>query len=62
MISADPGKPLALGRTADIYQWENGRLLKLFHDWFDLDDILFEQKWRSKSTHPVCRCLQSVKS
>jgi hypothetical protein len=44
MISADLGKPLARGRTADIYQWENGRVLKLFHEWFDLADILFEQK------------------
>jgi uncharacterized protein (TIGR02172 family) len=26
-------KPIALGRTAEIYAWEEGQVLKLFHDW-----------------------------
>ncbi len=27
------GKPIAYGRTAEIYAWEDGRVLKLFYDW-----------------------------
>jgi hypothetical protein len=27
------GQPIAKGRTAEIYAWENGRILKLFLDW-----------------------------
>jgi tRNA A-37 threonylcarbamoyl transferase component Bud32 len=44
MISADLGKPLACGRTADIYAWEDGCVLKLFHNWFDIENIRFEQR------------------
>ncbi len=43
-MNKDLGKPLALGRTAEIYAWEEGRVLKLFFDWFELGDIEFEQK------------------
>jgi aminoglycoside phosphotransferase (APT) family kinase protein len=39
----DLGKPIARGRTADVYNWQDGEVLKLFHDWFDLEDIQFEQ-------------------
>jgi hypothetical protein len=38
------GKPLALGRTAEIFAWEEGKVIKLFFDWFELGDIQFEQK------------------
>jgi uncharacterized protein (TIGR02172 family) len=27
------GKPIALGRTAEIYAWDEGHVLKLFRDW-----------------------------
>jgi len=27
------GKPIATGRTAEIYAWEDGQVLKLFRDW-----------------------------
>ena len=27
------GKPFGLGRTAEVYAWGNGHVLKLFHDW-----------------------------
>jgi|GEM_PF-4953804 len=30
-----PGKPAALGRTAELDVWEGGQMLKLFFDWFD---------------------------
>jgi Ser/Thr protein kinase RdoA (MazF antagonist) len=38
------GKPIAFGRTAEIYAWEDDRVLKLFYDWFELDNIEFEQQ------------------
>ncbi len=38
------GQPLALGRTAELYAWENGQVLKLFYNWFDLENIRFEQR------------------
>ncbi len=44
MISTDLGKPIAIGRTAEIYSWNDGWVLKLFHNWFELEDIKFEQK------------------
>lgn len=38
------GQPFALGRTAELYAWVNGQVLKLYHNWFDLEDIQFEQR------------------
>lgn len=37
-----PGELLARGRTADIHAWRDGLIIKLYHDWFDLDSIEFE--------------------
>ena len=34
--------PIAHGRTADIYDWGEGYILKLFHNWFELEDIEYE--------------------
>jgi len=36
--------PLARGRTADVYEWDDGHILKLFHGWFSLEDIKYELK------------------
>lgn len=36
------GKFLAAGRTADIYEWEAGYVLKLFHEWMPVEDIEYE--------------------
>lgn len=36
------GQPIARGRTADIYAWETGYVLKLFRGGFDLEDIKYE--------------------
>jgi Ser/Thr protein kinase RdoA (MazF antagonist) len=36
------GKFLAAGRTADIYEWETGYVLKLFHTWMPVEDIEYE--------------------
>jgi Ser/Thr protein kinase RdoA (MazF antagonist) len=46
------GRPLSHGRTADVYAWQEGQVLKLFHDWFDLDSIQYEQR--------IGRALQSA--
>ena len=37
-------KPIAFGYTAKIYAWDEGRVLKLFHNWFELQSIEFEQR------------------
>jgi Ser/Thr protein kinase RdoA (MazF antagonist) len=44
MIIKDLGKPLAVGRTAELFPWQGGWVLKLFHNWFELENILFEQR------------------
>lgn len=36
------GKPIAYGRTAEIYEWHNEQVLKLFYGWFELEDIEYE--------------------
>lgn len=36
--------PLAHGRTADVYAWGDGYVLKLFHDWFPLEDVEYEYR------------------
>jgi uncharacterized protein (TIGR02172 family) len=41
-ISLD--KPIAHGRTADVYDWDDGHVLKLFHNWFELENIEYELK------------------
>jgi uncharacterized protein (TIGR02172 family) len=38
----DLGKPIAYGRTAEIYAWENGQILKLFYDWFPSTAVEYE--------------------
>ena len=43
-MNQDIGQPIALGRTAEIYAWGNGQILKLFFDWFELENIEFEQR------------------
>ena len=38
------GKPIALGRTAEIYAWQGSQVLKLFFDWYGLENIKYEQR------------------
>jgi len=33
---------IASGRTAEIYAWQEGQVLKLFYDWFKLENIEYE--------------------
>jgi len=37
-------QPIAKGNTADVYAWEDGDVLKLFHNWFALEDVEYEFK------------------
>ena len=39
-----PDQPIARGRTADVYDWDEGHILKLFNDWFPLRDVEYELK------------------
>ena len=43
-MNRELGQPIALGRTAEIYAWDEGWVLKLFYAWFSLEDIQFEQR------------------
>jgi aminoglycoside phosphotransferase (APT) family kinase protein len=36
------GQPIAQGRTAEIYAWHEGWILKLFYEWFGADSIEYE--------------------
>lgn len=41
-IVLDP--PIAQGRTADVFAWEDGFVLKLFHPWFPSEDVEYEYR------------------
>lgn len=41
-MNGNLGKPIAYGRTAEIYAWQDGQVLKLFYDWFELESISYE--------------------
>ncbi len=38
------GAPIAYGRTAEIYAWDEGQVLKLYHDWFPRKSIQYEAR------------------
>jgi Ser/Thr protein kinase RdoA (MazF antagonist) len=38
------GNPIAYGRTAEIYNWGETQVLKLFYDWVGLGAVQFEQR------------------
>lgn len=44
MKNISPDQPLARGRTADVYDWDESHVLKLFHHRFELEDIEHEQQ------------------
>lgn len=37
-------RPIARGRTADIFNWDDRHILKLFHNWFSREDIEYEHR------------------
>lgn len=41
-MGGELGLPIAHGRTAEIYAWQEGYVLKLFYDWFELEKIEYE--------------------
>ena len=41
---SDLGQPIALGRTAEVYAWGEGQVLKLYHDWFPSSAVDFEAR------------------
>ncbi len=43
-MTTDLGQPIAYGRTAEIYAWTGGKLLKLFYGWFDPESIDYEAR------------------
>lgn len=42
MSTTSLGDPIALGRTAEIYAWEEDQILKLFRHWFPADGVEYE--------------------
>ena len=42
MIDLSIEKPIAQGRTADIYVWDDSHILKLFHNWFERENVEYE--------------------
>ena len=43
-MDKDLGIPIAFGRTAEIYNWGDEQVLKLFFDWFAVEDIKYEKQ------------------
>jgi len=43
-LSEKLGQPIAYGRTAEIYAWDEGQVLKLFYEWMGLEAIQYEQR------------------
>ena len=43
-MNKDIGTPIAYGRTAEIYDWQNGQVLKLFYSWYELENIEYESR------------------
>ena len=41
---AELDQPIAYGRTAEIYAWHEEQVLKLFYDWFGLENVEHEAR------------------
>ena len=44
LVNEITNPPIAYGRTAEIYAWGEDQVLKLFYDWFSLEDIEYEAR------------------
>ena len=44
MKEISPDKLIARGRTADVYAWDDGQVLKLFQSWFGIEGVEHELK------------------
>jgi uncharacterized protein (TIGR02172 family) len=40
----DLGEPIAFGRTAEVYAWKEGQVLKLFYEWFSASAVEHEAR------------------
>jgi hypothetical protein len=49
------GQPIARGRTADIYTWEDGYMLKLSRNWLDPESIQYEAQLLAQFKPADCR-------
>ena len=49
-MNIDLGQPISYGRTAEIYPWNQGEVLKLFYDWFKLENIE-KEAWIAQAVH-----------
>jgi Ser/Thr protein kinase RdoA (MazF antagonist) len=43
-VDVELSSPIAYGRTAELYAWQPGWVLKLFYDWFEPDHIEYEAR------------------
>jgi hypothetical protein len=41
-VNKDLGAPIAVGRTADVYAWQPGQVVKLFQERMDPADVAYE--------------------
>ena len=55
MKEISPDKLIAHGRTADVYVWDDGHVLKLFKNWFDLENIEYELRIAPRSMTAACK-------
>jgi hypothetical protein len=44
MPTSIPTKPIAVGRTAEVFAWDDNRVLKLYRDWCPADWVEYELK------------------
>jgi uncharacterized protein (TIGR02172 family) len=42
-LESNLGNPIALGRTAEIYAWKSGWVIKLYFDWFNPQHVEYER-------------------
>jgi aminoglycoside phosphotransferase (APT) family kinase protein len=62
-IAPKPEKVIARGRTAEVYAWQDGQVLKLFYDWCPLDWVQREAtvgRLVSKLPLPTPKMIDSV--
>jgi hypothetical protein len=43
-LKTELGYPIAYSRTAEMFAWREGKVLKLYYDWFSREDIAYEAR------------------
>jgi uncharacterized protein (TIGR02172 family) len=54
-VQVSPGEPIAEGRTAEIYAWREGWVLKLFREWCPAEDVRYEAQLARAAALAVAR-------